>query len=110
MNVTNNPETNKLFAELAACGFDIDNEKIVNKNYAHESGEQRTDLDWIIGKLNSEADTMTEHQKEKAAKAARIALYAAQIEAGQEQIDYDVDEQRQYAAELRFAKYAGLGE
>ena len=109
MNITNNPETNKLFAELAACGFEIMNNKIESTLDldAKEYGDNRTDrtsLDGIANRVERE-NAPTQHELDKAAKAERIAVYAAQIADGGE-IEYDVDERRLNNNMIQFCGHA----
>ena len=109
MNVTNNPETNELFRELADCGFEIMNCKIESTLDldAEKYGDNRTDrtsLDGIANRVERE-NAPTQHQLDKAAKADRIAVYAAQIAAGGE-IEYDVDERRLNNAQIQFCGHA----
>ena len=109
MNVTNNPETNELFRELADCGFEIMNCKIESTLGldAEKYGDNRTDrtsLDGIANRVERE-NAPSQHQLDKAAKADRIAVYAAQIAAGGE-IEYDVDERRLNNAQIQFCGHA----
>jgi len=66
-----------------------------------------TDLHRIIDSKNAaKSDKLSQHKQDKADKAKRIEAYRAQIESGQECIDYDVDEDRQFAKMLTFAQRA----
>ena len=105
-----NPETNALFVELAACGFSMDNNKIVNQEYANKSAgpNSRTDLNYIINKLEREAETQSEFEKEKEAKAERVQKYTKQWETGQSVLDYDADALNLYKKQIRFCQLCNL--
>ena len=109
---TNNPETNALFAEYAKAireSFDLDNDTIPAEYRDNRS--KRTSLDFIERRHKKLNSGPTAHEIEKAEKARRVEQYAAQLEMrdvpGSEPelvtpFEYDVDEDKQYRAELQF--------
>ena len=109
MNVTNNPETNKLFAELASCGFEIMNDKIestlgIDVATYGDNRTDRTSLDGIANRVEKE-NAPTQHQLDKAARAKRVAAYSAQY-AADGHFDYDVNERRLNGKMIDFCGHA----
>ena len=99
---TGNAETDQLFVELAACGFDIANDKIAIEAFANGNSD-RTELAYIIAKQKRENAEQTAHQKAKTAKEKRIANYAAQWAANPEsELEYDADDMRLNNSQIAF--------
>ena len=111
---TNNPETNKLFAELGQAvrdGFEVPNE-CLPKRFRDERGDA-VSLSALERKMKKDQRIQSEHDRIKAEKARRVEQYAAQLVMepscnGEPELiqafEYDVDEDRQYMNELKFCE------
>lgn len=114
-NPTCNPETNKMFAELAQAvreSFDYPNAMIQNPNL-RDDRSKTTSLQYIHKHYEAEFERETEHAKLKAEKARRVAAYAAQLEIDPNDpneavtpFEYEVDERKLNNKQLDFCAAA----
>ena len=121
MNITNNPETNKLFAELAACGAEdtifndcIESTLGLDAEHYGDNRSDRTEIAAIAKRLHSE-EAPTAHQLEKAERAKRAEQYRKQYEQQRADgvdaddckiLDWDADERLLNNKQLAFCGYA----
>lgn len=117
---TGNPTTDQMFVELSKAvreSFDVLNDHLPaeyvdnRSNNNSDPNQRRTSLQFIHTRHKKLAPKgPSKHEIEKAEKARRIKLYAAQVvlnEKGEshppeEGFTYEVDEHKQYQRELQF--------